>query len=76
MPQAKSDIEKAVKAVEGHMTAIYELAEKVGTLSTAALAFTITFAKNITPLGTTEVPFLIKGSWYCFLLAIIGFYLV
>jgi len=76
VPQAQIDIKEAIKVVEGHMTAIYELAEKVGTLSTAALAFTVTFAKNIAPSGATGAPLLIKISWCCFLIAIIGFYLV
>lgn len=76
MPPAQIDIKEPIKVVERHMTAIYELAEKVGTLSTAALAFTITFAKSIVPPGAAGVPLLIKVSWCCFLLAIIGFYLV
>ena len=76
MPPPQIDIRKAIEAVEDHMTAIYELAEKVGTLSTAALAFTVTFAKSITPPGTTGLPLIVKLSWLCFLAAIIGFHLV
>ena len=73
---AQVDIKEVIKAVENRMTAIYQLAEKVGTLSAAALAFTITFAKSMTPPGTTGLPIIIKIPWLCFLAAVIGFFLV
>jgi uncharacterized membrane protein len=70
------DIKKVIDAAEDHMTAIYQLADKIGTLSTAALAITVTFAKGLTPTGAGGLPLIIKLSWFCFLTAIIGFVLI
>jgi hypothetical protein len=76
VPPPQVDIKEVIKASANHLAAMYQLAEKIGTLATAALAFTVTFAKSITPPGTTVLPPLIKVAWLCFVAAVIGFFLV
>jgi hypothetical protein len=62
--------------MDERMATIYKLADKVATLSTGVLAFTITFAKNTVLPAASHHPCSLKVSWLCFLLAISGFFLI
>jgi hypothetical protein len=62
--------------MDERMTTIYHLADRIATLSTGVLAFTVAFVKNAVPPATSSEQWSLKVSWFCFLVAIIGFVLI
>jgi len=69
-------INQLIRAMDERMQAAYTLAEKVATLSTAVLAFTVTFAKSSSGSTGAQLPVSIKLAWLGFLVAVLGSYLV
>lgn len=70
-PDGEFASEDLVKLLE----ALYQLADRIATLSTAALALTITFRKDLVGDGLQHT-LVLKASWICFVLSVIGFVLI
>lgn len=69
------DYENASEHLAKWLEALYQLADRLATLSAAALALTITFRKDLAGDGL-EYVWALKASWLGFILSIIGFILV
>ena len=62
-------------AFKEKMAAFYRLAEHIATLSSGALALSVTFAKS----GIDKCPvafWFLRGAWFGFILAVVGFVLI
>ena len=57
------------------LDALYQLADRLATLSTAALALTVTFRKDLAGTGL-EYSFVLKVSWISFVLSVLGFVII
>ena len=72
---ASPDYDIASEHLAKWLEALYQLADRLATLSAAALALTVTFRKDLAGDGL-EYVWALKASWLAFILAIIGFILV
>ncbi|HEY6169406.1 MAG TPA: hypothetical protein VI454_15300 [Verrucomicrobiae bacterium] len=64
------DIESLQKHAEIHAEAVYKFADRVSTLSTGALALSITFRKDIIGPAPSSI-WLLHLSWVAFVIAVI-----
>src|SRR5882724_308939 len=69
------DSNAALDESKKQIDSLYHLADKVATLSTGALALTITFQRDIGSVGGCGIIFL-KLSWIGFIVSIIGFFFI
>lgn len=70
-----SSEEVASQQLEKRLDALYQLADRLATLSAGALALTVTFRKDLGG-SSSEHLWALKTSWVGFILAVIGFLLV
>lgn len=61
-------------AFEAKMKAFYDLAQHISTLSSGALAVTVTFVPVV---GKSPISlWILRSGWLCFILAVVGFVLI
>jgi len=64
----------ASEQTQKRMDALFQLADKLATMATGALALTVTFRRDMS--APTNSMWVLKASWVAFIITVIGFLLV